>query len=70
MQGFSWALLSRSIKLDGDLRLYATRRVLEFSFGPGHVSQHGVQPLWSQYQKSEQKHEQDFRSETHDSLLD
>jgi hypothetical protein len=31
------------------LRLYAACRILEFSFSPGHVSQHGMQPWWSQY---------------------
>ena len=69
MQGFLWALSSRSIKLHGELRLYATCRILEFSFSPGHVPEHGVQPLWSQYQEAEQEHEQDFRSKTHDSPL-
>jgi hypothetical protein len=34
------------------------------------VSQHGVQPFWSQDHESEHKHEQDFRSKTHDSPLD
>jgi hypothetical protein len=33
------------------------------------VPEHGVQPLWSQYQEAEQEHEQDFRSKTHDSPL-
>jgi hypothetical protein len=30
------------------------------------VPEHGVQPLWSQDKESEHKHEQDFRSKTHD----
>jgi hypothetical protein len=33
------------------------------------VSQHCVQPLRSQYQECEHKHEQDFSAETHDSPL-
>jgi hypothetical protein len=33
------------------------------------VSQHCVQPLRSQYQECEHKHEQDFSAEIHDSLL-
>ena len=49
--------------------LRETQGILKLSFCPGHAPEHGVQPLWSQYQESEQKHEQDFRSETHDSLL-
>ena len=69
MQAIRRALLRRTIKLRGELRLYAARRILEFSLSSSHVSQHGVKPLWSQYHESEQKHEQDFRTETHDSLL-
>src|SRR5580658_5142399 len=62
--------LRLSTKLGGELRLYAACRILEFSFSPGRVSQHGVQPLWSQDHESEHKHEKDLRAETHDSLLD
>jgi len=65
----SLALVIRSIEFCAELRLYATCRILEFSFSPGHVSQHGVQPLWPQDHESEHQHEQDFRSETHDSPL-
>jgi hypothetical protein len=62
--------LRLSTKLGGELRLYAACRILEFSFSPCHVPEHGVQPLWSQYQEAEHKYEKDFRAETHDSLLD
>jgi len=40
-----------------------------FSFSPGHVSQHGMHLLGTQDQEPEQKHDQYFRSETHDSPL-
>ena len=52
-----------------ELRLYAARRILELGFSPRYVSQRCVQPLRSQYQQCEHKHEQDFSAETHDSLL-
>jgi hypothetical protein len=70
MRAIRLALLGRSIKLRGELRLYATRRILKFSFRSRHVSQHCVQPLWSQYHEAEHQHEQDFSAEPHDSLLD
>jgi hypothetical protein len=69
MGGLSLAVVMRSIKVRDELRLYAAGRLLEFSFSPGYVSQHGVQPLWSQDHESEHKHEQDFCSKTHDSPL-
>ena len=69
MRAIRRALLRRTIKLRGELRLYAARRILEFSFSSDRVSQHGLQPLWSQDDESEHKHEQDFRSESHDSPL-
>ena len=47
------------------LRLHAARRILEFSLGPRHVSQHCVQPLRSQYHEAERNHEQDFSAESH-----
>src|SRR5580700_6880783 len=59
----------RSIEFYRELRLYAARRILEFSFSSDHVSQHGLQPLRSQDDESEHKHEQDFRSKSHDSPL-
>jgi hypothetical protein len=65
----SFALVMRSIEFRTELRLYAARRFLEFSFSLGDMSQHGVQPLGPQYDESEQQHEKYFRSETHGSLL-
>ena len=42
--------------------------MFEPSFGPRHVGQHRVQPLWAQYREPEQEPEQDFGAKTHDSL--
>lgn len=69
MRGIGKALSRRSFKLSAELRLYAACSVLKFSFSSGHMSQHCVQPLWTQDHESEQKHEQDFRTEPHDLLL-
>jgi hypothetical protein len=52
-----------------EVRLYPARRILEFRFCPRYVSQHRVQPLRSQYQECEHKHDQDFNAETHNSPL-
>jgi hypothetical protein len=68
-RAIGFAVSGRGIELCRELGLYAARGILEFGFSPRHVSQHGVQPLWSQHHEAEHKHEQDFRSETHDSLL-
>src|ERR1700688_5019512 len=59
----------RSIEFGRELRLEAAACVFQLSFSSYHVSQQRVQLLWTQYQQSEQKHEQDFRSKTHDSPL-
>jgi hypothetical protein len=66
MRAIGLALSMRSLKFGAELRLYAARRILEFSFSPRHVSQHCMQPLWSQYNESEHDHKQDFSAETHD----
>src|ERR1700693_6000609 len=57
------------VELCCKLRSWATRRILEFSFCPRQVDQHCVQPLRTQYQECEHKHEEHFHAETHDSLL-
>ena len=69
MRAIGLALPRRSIEFCRQLRLEATARVFELSFSPRHVGQHCVQPLWTQNQEPEHKHEQNFRAKTHDSLL-
>jgi len=59
----------RSVEFRCELRLEAAARLFELSFSPRHMSQQCVQLLWTQYQQSEHKHEQDFRTQTHDSPL-
>jgi hypothetical protein len=70
VRAIGFAVPRGSIEFRRELRLYAASRILEFSFSPRHVPEHGVQPLWAQYQEAEHKYEKDFRAETHDSLLD
>jgi hypothetical protein len=52
-----------------ELRLYATRRILEFSFSPRRVSERCVLPLWSEHHESKPKQQQNFRPQTHASPL-
>jgi len=66
MRAIGLALSMRSRRFGAELRLYAVRRILEFSFNPRHLSQHCMQPLWSQYNKSEHDRKQDFSAETQD----
>src|SRR3984893_15347074 len=58
-----------SIEFRRELRLEAAACLFELSFRPCQASQQCVQLLWTQYQQSEHKHEQNFRSKTHDSPL-
>ena len=58
-----------SVEFRREPRLEAATRLFELDFSPCHVSQQRVQLLWTQYQQSEHKYEQDFGSQTHDSLL-
>src|SRR5712692_5932616 len=69
MRGLSLALVMRSIEFCPKLRLEAAACLFELSLSPCQASQQGVQLLWTQYQQSEHKHEQDSRSKTHDSPL-
>src|ERR1700722_8865392 len=69
MRGLSPILVMRSIEFGRELRLEAAACVFELSFSSYHVSQQRVQLLWTQYQQSEHKHEQDFSAKTHDSRL-
>jgi hypothetical protein len=67
--GSPWLVVPRSVEFSRELRLYAARRILKFSFSSDHVSQHGLQPLRPQDDESEHEHEQDFCSESHASPL-
>jgi hypothetical protein len=69
MRAIGVALSRLSFKFRTELGLHAARRILELSFSTRHVSQHCVQPLWSQYNESEHNHKQDFSAKTHDSPL-
>src|SRR5713101_9453012 len=69
MRAIGFAVLMRSIEFRSELRLEAAACLFELSSSPGHVSQQGVQLLWTQYQQSEHNHEQNFRAKTHDSPL-
>jgi hypothetical protein len=51
------------------LRLEAVGCLLKLRFGPRYMSEDCRQPLWTQQQQSEHKHEHDFRSKSHDLLL-
>ena len=69
MRAIGFAIRRCSIEFCRELRFKATARVFELSFSPRNVGQHCVQPLWTQYQETEPKHEQDFCAKTHDSLF-
>lgn len=69
MRGISLALLMRSVEFRCELTLESAACLFELSFSPCHVSQQCVQLLWTQYQQSEHKYEQDFGAKTHDSPL-
>jgi len=69
MRAIGSALSTRSLKFRSELRLEPARRILEFSSSPRHMSQHGMQWLWSQYNESEHNHKQEFSAKTHDSPL-
>src|SRR5690348_7133823 len=65
MRGLSLALVMRSFEFRPKLRLEVAACLFELSLSPCHASQQCVQLLWTQYQQSEHKHEQDLRSKTH-----
>ena len=67
MRAIGVAISRLSFKFRPELGLHAARRFLELSFSTRHVSQHCVQPPWSQYNESEHNHKQDFSAKTHDS---
>jgi len=69
MRGLSLIPLMRSIEFRRKLRLEDAARLIELSFSPCHAPQQCVQLLWTQYQQSKHKHEQDSGSKTHDSPL-
>jgi len=69
MRSISFSLLMRSVEFRRKLRLEAAAGLFELGFSPRHVSQQRVQLLWTQYQQSEHKYEQDFSTQTHDSPL-
>src|ERR1700730_190189 len=69
MRAIGLAIRRCSIEFCRELRFKATARVFELSFSPRNVGQHCVQPLWTQYQEPEHKHEQDFCAKTHDHSL-
>jgi len=69
MRAIGLALSTRRLKFRAELKLYAARRILELSFVTRHVSQHCMQPLWSQYNEAERNQKQDFSAKTHDSPL-
>jgi|ERR1700685_3529057 hypothetical protein len=69
MRSISFSLLMRSVEFRRELRFEAAAGLFELDFSPRHVSQQRVQLLWTQYQQSEHKYEQDFGSQTHDSPL-
>src|SRR5713101_8823700 len=66
LRSISLSFLMRSVEFRRELRLEAAARLSELGFSPRHVSQKCVQLLWTQYQQSEHKYEQDFRAKTHD----
>src|ERR1700674_4481839 len=68
-RGINLLLLMRSIEFCRELRLEAAARLCELGFSPRHLSQQCVQLIWTQYQQSEHKYEQDFGTKTHDSPL-
>src|SRR6266850_4408249 len=69
MRAIGFAVLMRRIEFRRELRLEATACLFELSFSPGHMSQQGLQLLWTQYQQCEHKYEQDFDAKTHGSPL-
>ena len=69
MRSISSSILICSLELRRELRLEAAAGLFELGFSPRHVSQQRVQLLWTQYQQSEHKYEQDFGTQTHDSAL-
>src|ERR1700720_1426752 len=69
MRRLSLSILMRSVELCRELRLETAARLFELGFRPRYMSQQFVQLPWTQYQQSEHKYEQNFRCETHDSLL-
>jgi hypothetical protein len=69
MRSISLSLLMRSVEFRRELRLEAAARLFELGFSPRKVSQQCVQLLWTQYQQSEHKYEQDFGTQAHDSPL-
>jgi hypothetical protein len=69
MGSISFSLLMPSVELGCELRLEAAAQLFELGFHPRHMSQQCVQLLWTQYQQSEHKYEQDFCTQTHDSPL-
>lgn len=64
-----FAVVRRSIDFCHELGLESAARIFELSFRPGHMSQHFLQPLWTQHQEPQYKHEQDFSAKAHNSLL-
>ena len=58
-----------SVVFRRELRLESGACLFQPGFSPCHVSQQSRQLLWTQYQQSERKYEQDFRAKTHDSPL-
>jgi hypothetical protein len=58
-----------SVEFRRELRFEAAAGLFELSFSPRYVSQQFVQLLWTQYQESEHKYEQNFGTQTHDSPL-
>jgi hypothetical protein len=69
MRSISFSTLMCSVEFRRELRLEAAAGLFERSFSPRYVSQQCVQLLWTQYQQSEDKYEQDFGAQTHDSPL-
>jgi hypothetical protein len=60
----------RSVEFRRELRLVTAAGLFELSFSPRYMSQQFVKLLWTQYQESEHKDDQDFGTQTHDSPLD
>src|SRR5579863_2538845 len=56
---------ARSVEFGRELRLNAACRMLELGFSSGHVSQHCLEPLRTQYQEAKQQNEQNLRAKAH-----